>query len=64
MTTNALLPASSLLIERHLEFLAGLPRVRQPLPGPGRPLPKGPQGKLTPARPWLGTDFRYSVVAR
>jgi hypothetical protein len=62
MTTNSVLPASSLLIERHLEFLAGLPGVPQPVAGAGLPLPKTPQGKSF--RPWLGTDFRYTVVAR
>jgi hypothetical protein len=62
MQTNSVLPASSLLIERHLEFLASLPRAPQPLPGVERPLPKAPQGQ--PSRPWLGTDFGYTVVAR
>lgn len=62
MPTNSVLPASSLLIERHLEFLASLPSAPQPLPSIGRPLPKAPQGK--PFRPWLGTDFGYTVVAR
>jgi len=62
MRTNSVLPASSLLIERHLEFLASLPSAPLPLPGAGRPLPKAPQGK--PFRPWLGTDFSYTVQAR
>jgi hypothetical protein len=62
MLTNSVLPASSLLIERHLEFLASLPTAPQPVPGAGWPLPKAPQGK--PFRPWLGTDFSYTVVAR
>jgi hypothetical protein len=57
MITNSVLPASSLLIERHLEFLASLPSA-------GRPLPKAPSSKPALTRPWLGTDFSYTVVAR
>jgi len=57
MVTNSVLPASSLLIERHLEFLAGLPNA-------GHPLPKTPKRKPALTRPWLGADFSYTVVAR
>jgi hypothetical protein len=62
MLTNSVLPASSLLIERHLEFLASLPSAPQPFSGPVRAVSKAPQGQLF--RPWLGTDFNYTVVAR
>ncbi|QKG52029.1 hypothetical protein [Hymenobacter sp. BRD67] len=61
MTNEPTLLASSLLIERHLEFLAGLPSAQQPYPAPR---PTGAAGKTLPFRPWLGTDFRYTVVAR